>query len=139
MNNECTKPLHRLGSKLSLFTLENISEKGSASPWMPSSHIVTPIQGHYIIQNITMEMIIDLNQDLCLEISKEIKALKAELQKLPFYSERREFVQAEQADRKETQRLKDTSYRTGAKTTESNVVKILNEAKHFENIQSEIN
>lgn len=136
MNN--TKK-YSLGSKLSLFTLENIFKKGSLSPWMPSSHIVTPIQGHYIIQNITMEMIIELSEDLCLEISREIKALKAELQKLPFYNERREFVQAEQADRKETQRLKDTSCRTGSKTIEGNIVKILNESKYFENIQSEIN
>lgn len=81
----------------------------------------------------------DLSEDLCLTIARELKALKAELQKLPFYNERVEFVQAEQADRKETQRLKNTSYRTGSKRTQGNAVKILNESKHFENIQSEIN
>jgi hypothetical protein len=136
MNNTKT---FSIGTELSLFTYENLFVKGSTSPWMPKSHIINPIQAHYIIQNISMEMTMDLNEDLFLTIARELKALKAELQKLPFYNERVEFVQAEQADRKETQRLNNTSYRTGSNKTEGNAVKILNEAKHFENIQSEIN
>jgi hypothetical protein len=136
MNNTKT---FRIGTELSLFIHEKIFVKESKSPWMPKSHIVNPIQAHYIIQNISMEMIMDLSDDLCLTIARELKALKSELKKLPFYNERKAFVQAEQADRKETQRLQNTSHITRPKSTEGNAVKILNEAKHFENIQSEIN